>query len=69
MILLILLFFVVGVITFAISSKLAIGIRVGISLAVFVIPSAIAYCWLAQVGDKPLSGSSVVTPKHEQERK
>ena len=54
------LFLFAGLVTFLFLSKLGIWSRLGISFAVFVIPSIIAYVWIARVGDKPLPGSAVV---------
>lgn len=62
MILLFVMFFLIGLATLFFTSKLGVGFRIGIALAVFIIPSLISYIWLDNIGDKPLPGSIIVTP-------
>lgn len=53
MLLLYILFFVASVVTFIATGRLGLPVRVGVALAVFIIPSVIVTLWLLHVGDKP----------------
>ncbi len=63
MILLYILFFVAGVISFMVTNRLGLPVRVGIGLAVFIIPSILVTLWLLKVGDKPPPDARTVHPQ------
>jgi ACR3 family arsenite efflux pump ArsB len=60
MILLYVLFLVLAVLSFAVTNKFSIIVRIAIALGIFVIPSIIATMWVSKVGDKPPPDSRTI---------
>ena len=56
-------FALVAVVAFLLTGKLALNIRIGIAIALFIVPSLIFTVWIIKTGDKPLEGSTIVAPK------
>jgi ABC-type thiamin/hydroxymethylpyrimidine transport system permease subunit len=65
MILLYVLFFLVGVVVFLLTPKLALIARLGIALGVFLLPSIVATIWIIKVGDKAPSDARTIYPAPE----
>jgi hypothetical protein len=63
MILLYIFFFVAGVVTFLVTSKLGLPLRVGVALAIFFVPSILVTLWLLKVGDKPPPDARIINPQ------
>lgn len=63
MILLYIIFFAIGIAATLLLAKLGWPLRVGIGLAIFLIPSIIMTIWVARVGDRPAPDSVIVVPK------
>ncbi|HSB02737.1 MAG TPA: hypothetical protein VLE49_18965 [Anaerolineales bacterium] len=63
MVLLYVLFFVAGVVTFLITGRLGLPVRVGVALAIFIVPSILATLWLLKIGDKPPPDARTVYPQ------
>jgi predicted RND superfamily exporter protein len=62
-------FFALGVLIFFLMAKLGLPMRIGVSLAVFLIPSIILTIWVVRVGDKPPSDAITVVPRPSESEK
>jgi hypothetical protein len=51
-----------GIMAFLLAAKLGLSMRVGIALAVFLIPAVILTAWTLRVGDKPLGDAITIVP-------
>lgn len=58
-----LIFFVLGVVTFILTAKFALPIRIAIALAVFLIPALVLTVWVVRTGDKPPHDAITIVPK------
>ena len=57
------LFFVAGIITFVATTRLGLPVRIGIALAVFIVPLILVTLWFLKVGDKPSPDARTVYPE------
>jgi hypothetical protein len=58
-----LLFLFLGTIAFFAMVKARLPIRIGVALAIFVIPSIALTVWVVRVGDRPSPGAIIVAPE------
>lgn len=56
-------FFALGIATWLLLSRMAVPLRAGIALAVFLIPAVALTVWVLWVGDRPAPDSAVVSPE------
>ena len=56
-------FLIVAVIVFFLISKLDMRLRVGIALAIWLIPTIVLTMWVSMLGDKPPADARTVYPE------
>lgn len=69
MILVYIVFFALGAVAVLLLAKFGWPVRIGIGLAIFLIPSIAVTIWIARVGDRPPADSAIVVPKPEKNDK
>lgn len=52
-----------GIVAFLVAAKLRLSMRVGIALAVSLVPAVILTTWILYVGDKPPRDAITIVPR------
>lgn len=56
-------FFVLALVVFFLTARMALTLRLVIALTIWLLPTAVLTLWVLHIGDKPLPGAITIDPK------